>query len=60
MSTSKIIRAKRTELNLSQREFAALVGVDISTVWRWEEGNSTPSRPVLSYIAGLKPDEVTP
>lgn len=60
MKVSEIISAKRAELGLNQREFAELVGVNVSTVWRWEEGKVEPLTPVLSYIASLRrPEAVT-
>jgi DNA-binding transcriptional regulator YiaG len=40
----KNIEAIRKELNLGINEFARAVGVDRVTVWRWEAGQSKPSR----------------
>ena len=34
----------RTKLSLSQNHFAELVGVDPTTVARWETGKSEPSK----------------
>lgn len=39
MATKDILKSKRKELNLSQREVADYVGVSEATVSRWESGN---------------------
>nr|WP_142416921.1 helix-turn-helix transcriptional regulator [Bartonella massiliensis] len=39
----------RKHLNLTQDEMAALLGVNKSTVWRWEK-NGVPSRGTVSYL----------
>lgn len=36
------VRQIRKQLNLTQRELAEEIGVNLSTVWRWENG--TPPR----------------
>ncbi len=39
MDTKDILKSKRKELNLSQKEVANYVGVSEATVSRWESGN---------------------
>lgn len=39
MATKDILKSKRKELNLSQREVADYVGVSEATVSRWESGD---------------------
>jgi DNA-binding transcriptional regulator YiaG len=39
---SKPIQALRKKLNLSQPKFAAVVGVSVASVLRWENGHSRP------------------
>lgn len=39
MDTKDILKSKRRELNLSQKEVAGYVGVSEATVSRWESGN---------------------
>lgn len=39
MATKDILKSKRKELNLSQKEVADYVGVSEATVSRWESGN---------------------
>ncbi len=40
----RLIRDIRLNLGLSQEDFASLIGVTFSTVNRWENGHSIPSR----------------
>ncbi len=47
MSEIPSIRAK---LKLSQAEFATLIGVNQSTVSRWESGQSSPSELELAGV----------
>lgn len=49
--TGKRIRQARLMAELSQKEFAQSVGVDASTVWRWEKENRPPSSEVIAKIA---------
>ncbi|WP_234017029.1 helix-turn-helix domain-containing protein [Nostoc sp. 'Lobaria pulmonaria (5183) cyanobiont'] len=41
------IRELRQQLNLSQKQFAAKLGVYFQTVNRWENGHTVPSRIAL-------------
>ena len=40
---SKIVRELRTSLGLTQEQFAAKIGVTVSTVNRWENDKGKPS-----------------
>ena len=40
---SKMIRELRTALGLTQEQFAAKIGVTVSTVNRWENNKGKPS-----------------
>lgn len=46
----KLIREFRQLLGLTQEEFAASLGVTFSTVNRWENGRSKPSRMASQLI----------
>lgn len=50
---SKTIRKLRTELGLTQEQFAAKVGVTFSTVNRWENGRGKPSPLAMKRIKHL-------
>jgi DNA-binding transcriptional regulator YiaG len=52
-NTSVLIRHLRRQLNLSQEQFAARLGVSFKTVNRWENGHTTPSPMALKLIAAL-------
>jgi transcriptional regulator with XRE-family HTH domain len=41
------LRERRSELGLSQRRLAALLGVPASTVWRWESARMRIGHSVL-------------
>jgi putative transcriptional regulator len=47
-------------MNLSQLEFAALLGISRSTLQNWEQGRRTPEGParVLLQVADRHPDAV--
>ncbi|MHC0061948.1 helix-turn-helix domain-containing protein [Nostoc sp. UIC 10890] len=45
-----LIRELRQQLNLSQKQFAAKVGVSFKTVNRWENGYTVSSRIALKLI----------
>lgn len=42
--------ALRTRLNLSQSEFAKILGVSVRTIQEWEQGRTTPSGPALALL----------
>lgn len=48
------IRALRQRLQLTQEDFAHLIGVTFSTVNRWENGKSTPNRIATRLLMGLE------
>jgi len=47
------IRSIRQQLGLTQEQFAYKVGVTFTTVNRWENGKSNPSRP-----AGMRINDI--
>lgn len=59
---SEIIFELRSRANLTQREFAALVGVSLATVKAWEGGRfhslSTESQHKIQQALGLTPEDV--
>ena len=48
------IITSRKLLGLSQRKFARLIGIDPSTLGRWEQGKSTPRPDKLEKLSLLK------
>lgn len=48
------IKAFRDSLNLTQKEFAHIVGVRSTTIRRWESGQSKPSRMANKLLAEIK------
>ena len=58
--TPPSIKAIRKKLNLSQSEFALMIGVSISTLQNWEQGRREPDGPAkaLSKIASKNPEAV--
>lgn len=52
LSIGERIREVRSDLNLTQRRFADLVGVDPGAVSRWERGISVPEHSRILLIAG--------
>ena len=53
MDTKQFIRTVRFYLNLSVREFAALIDVDPRNVYRWEAGDNEPSGSIILRILKL-------
>ena len=51
---AKMIRKLRTALGLTQEQFAAKVGVTVSTVNRWENNKSKPSPLAMLRIDRLQ------
>jgi len=54
------IRGIRTNLGLSQSEFALLIGVSVATLRNWEQGRRQPEGPAraLLRIAAKNPEAV--
>jgi putative transcriptional regulator len=48
------IRELRRRLQLTQEDFAHMIGVTFSTVNRWENGKSQPNRIALRLLANLE------
>ncbi len=53
MNTNEFIRTVRYNLDLSVREFAALLDVDPRNVYRWEAGDNEPSGNIILRILKL-------
>jgi putative transcriptional regulator len=51
--TSKIIRKLRSDLGLTQEQFATKIGVTYTTVNRWENNKAKPSPLALKQIKEL-------
>lgn len=47
------IKSARQNANMSQKEFAEAIGVDKSTVYNWESGNTEPNATQLRKISEL-------
>lgn len=61
MMQNNWILESRKKLQLTQREFAELIGVSVVTVSRWENGFRTPRIKNLIYVAdllGISPGEL--
>ncbi len=54
------VRRIRTDLGLSQSEFALLIGVSVATLQNWEQGRRQPEGPAraLLKVAATHPDAV--
>lgn len=54
------VKKIRTNLGLSQSEFALLIGVSVATLQNWEQGRREPEGPAraLLRIAATNPDAV--
>ena len=51
---AKDISSLRTELGLSQAEFAAKFGFSLRTLQEWEQGRAIPDRAVCAYITVIR------
>ena len=67
MKTTRVTEFKPTDIkkirkrfNLSQSEFALMIGVSISTLQNWEQGRRKPEGPAraLLKVAAEKPEAV--
>jgi DNA-binding transcriptional regulator YiaG len=52
-TTGSRIRELRLKLDMTQEEFAHSLGITVSTVNRWENGHSEPSKLARASIVGL-------
>jgi putative transcriptional regulator len=54
------VKAIRARLRKSQAEFAAMIGVSVSTLQNWEQGRRVPEGPAraLLRVAAEKPEAV--
>ena len=52
------VKAARANLNLTQQEFASLLGISVRTLQNWEQGRRTPHGParVLLHVAVRHPE----
>ncbi len=51
--TGTFVRQLRLKLSMTQEEFAHALGITVSTVNRWENGHSEPSKLARASIVGL-------
>src|SRR5215831_71665 len=61
MELHEIIRQRRSELDMSQTDLAAKVGVDKRQIRRYESGHTQPTLPIAKAIAqalGISIDEL--
>ena len=54
------VKRIRAQYQLSQSEFAALMGISVATLRNWEQGRRTPDGParILLQVAAKHPDVV--
>jgi putative transcriptional regulator len=54
------VRQLRAQFQLSQREFAALLGISVGTLRNWEQGRRVPEGParVLLQVAAKHPEAI--
>ncbi len=54
------VKQIRENYNLSQNEFARMLGISVRTLHNWEQGRRTPvgSARVLLYVAAKYPEEL--
>ena len=53
MATGTKIRELRNRMGMTQEEFAHALGITVSTVNRWENGHSEPSKLARASILGV-------
>ena len=58
--TAPDVKRIRAQYQLSQSEFAALLGISVATLRNWEQGRRAPEGParVLLQVAAKHPDAV--
>jgi putative transcriptional regulator len=54
------VKKIRTDLELSQTDFALMIGVSVATLRNWEQGRRTPEGPALALlrVAAAEPKAV--
>jgi putative transcriptional regulator len=50
------VKQVRTKTSLSQPDFAALIGVEVSTLRNWEQGRRTPTGPARALLRAIRND----
>nr|HDO80594.1 XRE family transcriptional regulator [Candidatus Bathyarchaeota archaeon] len=55
MSPGEELRLLRRTLGLSQEKLAKKLGIDPSTLWRWENGKRRPPKGMLNKLRTLLP-----
>jgi len=50
------IKSLRTQTRLSQPDFAALLGVEVSTLRNWEQGRREPTGPAKALLRAIRKD----
>lgn len=53
MKISDRVKTLRDLRGLSQGDLAQMIGVDVNTIWRWENGRSSPARSIQKLAQAL-------
>ena len=53
MKISDRVKTLRDLRGLSQGDLAQIIGVDVNTIWRWENGRSSPARSIQKLAQAL-------
>ena len=53
MKIADRVKGMREQAGLSQVDLAQIIGVDVNTVWRWENGRSSPTRSIQKLAQAL-------
>ena len=51
---AKVVKSLRKAIGLTQEQFAAKIGVTLSTVNRWEKGRNKPQSLAIKQINALR------
>jgi putative transcriptional regulator len=54
--TALSVKALRARTKLSQSDFAALLGVEVSTLRNWEQGRRVPTGPARALLRAIRND----